>query len=559
MFEMIAAMSDDGQQQQQRDEDDTNTVVLADPTTTVTTTTTTISEGRRAILHGEECSIFQQVLRHATPEQWAEWLRAPLEHAAASGDLGRVLRLLRAGADARSAGWTGNDGRTLLGAAVEGRNEAVLTALLEAGAQADVNAVSETTRMSPLHLAARSGHPAIARRLMASGADVELLDISKRSALHYAVERGHREIVQDLLTIGRSRPNVEDGNLMTPLLLAAAQGHGHIVPMLLLEGACLDKRNRYGNCALHVAVSNGNVTAMKALLKAGVDVQPLYGTRGIISRLVLTAARHQVAILTTVLELGTTDVNRSTPAGYTALHEGAAYGGVGVVNALVEAGANIEAEMSDQTDGLVPLLFAADKGNCEAMVALLGHGADVNKRDNDGNGPLHRVCKFASNNNNNNNNRAVETLGLLLRWGADETATNNSGRTPVQSIGTGVDPNGHLRRLLENASADRAWRRRGLLVLCRALYSDEARVGMGTEYPSDGEEGEACCVPRLGRGRSQFFSGSSSSSRASGAQNGGSYFRAGSANRPNADTGALVKTVVGLEAAGVFRTIVGFL
>lgn len=519
---------------------------------TIADPTTTISEGNREVLHGEEHSIFQQVLRHATSAQWAEWLRAPLEHAAASGDLGRVSRLLRAGADA-SAGWTGNDGRTLLGAAVEGGNEAVLTALLEAGAQPDVNVVSDTTRMSALHVAARSGHPGIVRKLMYFGADVELLDMSKRSALHYAVERGHRQIVQDLLTIGRSRPNVEDGNLMTPLLLAAAQGHGHIVPMLLLEGACLDKRNRYGNCVLHVAVSNGNVPAMKALLKAGVDVGPLYGTRGIISRLVLTAAKHQVAILTTVLELGTTDVNRSTPAGYTALHEGAEYGGAGVINALVEAGANIEATMSGQTDGLVPLLFAADKGNCEAMVALLRHGADVNKRDNDGNGPLHRVCKFVS-----NNDRAVETLDLLLRWSADETAINNNGRTPVQSIGTGVDPNGHLRRTLENASADRAWRRRGLLILCRALYSDEALAARQEVLVRDSEsfndeESAACClhVPRLGKGRSQFFTGSGS-----GAQNGGAYIRAGADGHGGI---ALVKVVAGLEAEGVFRTIVGFL
>lgn len=62
----------------------------------------------------------------------------PLEHAAAEGDMELFTRLIEAGADSR-AGWWGCKGRTLLGAAIQGGNEGIVVALLEAGAKPDVD------------------------------------------------------------------------------------------------------------------------------------------------------------------------------------------------------------------------------------------------------------------------------------------------------------------------------------------------------------------------------------------------------------------------------------
>ena len=50
--------------------------------------------------------IFKLGLERSTPEQWAEWLKASLEHAAGTANYKLVNKWLKAGADG-SAGWKG--------------------------------------------------------------------------------------------------------------------------------------------------------------------------------------------------------------------------------------------------------------------------------------------------------------------------------------------------------------------------------------------------------------------------------------------------------------------
>ncbi|CAM9943714.1 unnamed protein product, partial [Hapterophycus canaliculatus] len=76
----------------------------------------------RTALHGMAERLFKLVSDGATPRQWAEWLRAPLEHAAARGEKDLAQCLLKAGANG-GAGWKGCDDRTLLQAAAEGGNK----------------------------------------------------------------------------------------------------------------------------------------------------------------------------------------------------------------------------------------------------------------------------------------------------------------------------------------------------------------------------------------------------------------------------------------------------
>lgn len=87
----------------------------------------------REFLGGLVGEDFKFVSQNATLVQWAEWLRAPLEHAAAVGNIDLFKALIR------ELGRTGVQ-RGRVAAAVQ--NAEVLSSLLGAGAQADVNAVS---------------------------------------------------------------------------------------------------------------------------------------------------------------------------------------------------------------------------------------------------------------------------------------------------------------------------------------------------------------------------------------------------------------------------------
>lgn len=124
--------------------------------------------------------------------------------------------------------------------------------------------------------------------------------------------------------------------------------------------------------------------------------------------------------------------------------------------------------------------------NLGAVVALLKHGADVNVvNEEDGFTPLFRATS------NPEVPEAVEVVDALLRSGADETVVGKDGDTALEVVWTWTDEEQlvtedyeRVCELLENAPTDRAWRRRGFLVLCRAhpdrLCSEREIAGVRT-------------------------------------------------------------------------------
>ncbi|CAM9788969.1 unnamed protein product, partial [Ectocarpus sp. 4 AP-2014] len=194
---------------------------------------------KRVLLEGLEIEIFKLVSYSATPEQWKEWLRVPLEHAAARGNRDLVYKLLEAGADG-SAGWRGCRDRSLIDAAAVGGNVEVVSGLLEAGAQPDVQVVSCWSKRSALYTATMLGHEDVARRLVIAGADVNFEDsVHKRTVLAEATQAGHEQLVADMLLSG-ANPSCRDSRGFCPLHIAACGGFNRIGSTLLLRGADKD-------------------------------------------------------------------------------------------------------------------------------------------------------------------------------------------------------------------------------------------------------------------------------------------------------------------------------
>lgn len=135
---------------------------------------------------------------------------------------------------------------------------------------------------------------------------------------------------------------------------------------------------------------------------------------------------------------------------------------------LLGAGANMEAR--DEL-GCTPLYHAAVNLSREALPSLLKHGATANTQGDSLNTPLMMAAAFAG-----RQGGAAGLVECLLRAGADETIVNNDGNRAVEELGNEVEEEAdrlaedveRVRELLAIAPADRSWRHRGYLVLCRA-------------------------------------------------------------------------------------------
>lgn len=382
---------------------------------------------------------------------------------------------------------------------------------------------------APLERAARQGDQGLARKLVEAGADMEY-------ALGEAVGGRHRETATNLLEIGASFDETQ--NRIFFLHNAAKNGDAEMIRLLLLHGADEDGLSDEGCSALCGTVCGGYMAATQALLTAGADVNIECDH----DRSVLHSAVHEgsVDVLRALLEAGI-DVESADIEGRTALHWSVICSTQEVIGALVEAGANVHAR--DDT-GATPLHDAAKVANQVAVLAFLKHGAEVNAKDNIECVPLHFAAFSAG------RRGTAQMVDLLLRWGADETAGSEGGETPTDLIGEDVAEQDRLahdfervQKLLANAPADRAWRRRGYMVLCRAHLDRLQMTEGGEEY--DGLTGRTRSRAELAAAKTSTF-GEGGGGGTSGAIHRGSWT-------------AVLARVLRFEEDGIFRSVVGFL
>ncbi|KEI41451.1 uncharacterized protein L969DRAFT_309718 [Mixia osmundae IAM 14324] len=89
--------------------------------------------------------------------------------------------------------------------------------------------------------------------------------------------------------------------------------------------------------------------------------------------------------VTALLSTNRADVNARDGSGFTPLLVACAAGQLGIVQALIGAGADVTAT---NARGQTGLHYAASRGNVPVATALLAKGADVNARDRGGQLPL---------------------------------------------------------------------------------------------------------------------------------------------------------------------------
>jgi cytohesin len=236
-----------------------------------------------------------------------------------------------------------------------------------------------------------------------------------------AVRRGDKAAVQVLLKkkVDVNAP-MSDG--ATALHWAAYLSDAETSALLIKAGANVNARNNLGVTPFALAAKQGNAVILGQLMNAGADPNdPINFVNAAETPLMHAARAGSVEAVNLLVRAGAKINARETWNGQTALMWAAAEGHTGVVQALIDGGADPSARSNGTTTAL---LFAVRKGNIDTVKAFLAAGVNVNEKRVDQATPL-LVAII---------NGHEDLVDLLLDKGADPNAEGGSTALSVQGM-----------------------------------------------------------------------------------------------------------------------------
>lgn len=394
------------------------------------------------LLQGEAEEVLEMMAADCeTADQWGHLLEVPLERACISGNTKLATKLVLAGARVGSVAF--------LNAAAFDRWDTLLELL-----SLTRRTRNETTvlihdmiktggLLETLCKVVGKGRPRVVRALLDAGAG-HVIGRALTTAVRNAGP-ATEEIVNDLLDQPGAAKAINwfENEKQNPLLIASRRGLHRICSTLLGKGADVNAQSgTNGPTPLYNAVLSGNLETVHVLLRAGAD--------------------PRVAC---------------SVGGRTVVHTASQKGDccAGILRALIKHGADVSA-LDDQNVTPLHLAVGIAPSCTQTLGLLVDAGADLNARKTAGNTPLHSAARRLK----------ADAVRALLWYGADETlGTKNNGKTPLDVVGMRVKENqasandfGIVRKLLIGAPAERAWRRRSCIVLCRARCASLVATSM---------------------------------------------------------------------------------
>lgn len=132
---------------------------------------------------------------------------------------------------------------------------------------ADING-KDSLDKSALHRAVDGGHKGIIKLLIEKGAQVNSIDVDGYTALHKSVISGQIDIAE-LLLANKADPNIADTEGNTPLHRAATYKNRPLVELLLKNKAKINAKNTFGDTPLALARNNDNKEMIRILKQNG--------------------------------------------------------------------------------------------------------------------------------------------------------------------------------------------------------------------------------------------------------------------------------------------------
>lgn len=157
---------------------------------------------------------------------------------------------------------------TPLHKAVQAINEKTVHSLVESGL--DINA-KDAYLKTPLHYAASIGRYSLVKYLVEQGADVRIKDKYHKTALVYAIEKNRIKVIIYLSKKANEQEELQKEDF---LFEAAKQGDMDYVAYAVSTGD-INKPNKDGKTALHIAAEAGQFDTVAFLLRLGANKELL--------------------------------------------------------------------------------------------------------------------------------------------------------------------------------------------------------------------------------------------------------------------------------------------
>ncbi|KAL7295714.1 hypothetical protein TKK_0011061 [Trichogramma kaykai] len=285
----------------------------------------------------------------------------------------------------------------------------------------------------PLHHAIKSNKPAIVRKILLKGTDVNKVDSLSSTPLYYSILMDNAEIVELLLKSGATAQDsfTENAIQFTYFQRVCQSSHWKIVKLFLDHGCNVNDifTSDYWNCPkysrpLHLAITHRRLETIQLLINCNVDLNDANEDGE--SPLYLACAEDYVEAVELLLSknalVNTQAHDRTTP-----LHQAIKCGNHRIVELLLSHGAFIEYGDIDSVENIcVPIHEAIKNGHFKIIEELLSHGLHVDMNINkpvssDYSGFLHTAVETEQ----------IEIVNLLLKFNADVYIRDNNNRVPL--------------------------------------------------------------------------------------------------------------------------------